>query len=285
MLSAVASGAKTLIPGSELPESYTIYASSYFSSYAAPETDGNYFVALPFRKDGDVWNSSPVVFWPVGGRLDFMAIACESDSLNIGGSAEWYEEDCSKGVELAIEDGECQLSEILFASSYGRISADGCVPLRFSHAQSWLQFVIDTDTDILRIDSVVVEKVYAGGLFRISSNIYMDAEWDFRGHRRKDRLVPGTVGLIPHPGTPELCNLLVPEQDACDMAIHYSVRSSTSSDWGTARSSIYRHKAGADPWFYGGRNVFHIGFSFSDIVVTSSVKGWNEDSYCINLKI
>lgn len=283
-LSVAASRTRTAVAGTILPDSYTIYASSYFTSYNAPEADGDYFVAMPFNNDGGVWMADPVVYWPLGGKLDIIALACENDSLDINKSAAWHEGNCSEGVEVSLKDGDCLNSEILFAAAYDRTVDGGSVPLQFKHAQSWLQFNISCETEILRIDKIVLENVYTGGLFRISNNVYMEAEWTYRGHRKANVTVPGTEGLIPSKDKASVCNILVPEQDACNVVIYYSVKSSPVDGWSTARQSVYRHLTGVNPWFYGEKNVFNIGFAFSEITITTSVKPWDEDSKYIDIR-
>lgn len=275
-LSAVAECTKSVVTGITMPESYTVYVSAHFTSHTAPETDCDYFVAEPFRPRQEMWTAEPTLYWPAGGELDFLAIACEDSALDIQESVIWHEGDCSNGIELTLKDGECLNSEILFAAACSRAAGNGSVPMLFKHSQSWLQFVINTDTGILRIDGIVLENVYSGGLFRVSNNVYLDAGWTFRGHRRTDIVLPGSECLIPEEGKPSICDILVPEQDACDIVINYSVKNSPTDDWTTARHSTYRHKAGADPWFYGEKNVFRIGFSFTEITMETFTRKWTE---------
>lgn len=272
----VADKTKAIVSGTTLPETYTIYASAYFTSFTAPEADGDYFVAKPFHLFSGVWTSDPAIYWPVGGKLDILSLACEDEKMDVHKSAAWHEGNCSEGIEVTLKDGDCPDSEILFAAAYNRTVDGGSVPMQFRHAQSWLQFVINCDTEIIRIDRIVLESAYTGGLFRVSNNVYMDAEWSFRGHRRTDMTVPGSEGIIPETGTPSVCNVLVPEQEACTIAIHYSVRNSASSDWSDATSTVYRYKAGPNPWYYGEKNVLLINFSFTQITMLASVESWDD---------
>lgn len=283
-LTASAEDGRSIVSDNALPCTYTIFASAYFTSYTAPESNCDYFVAKPFIFCSGMWTAEPAVYWPVDGKLDILSIACEKDALDVRKSASWHEGNCSNGIEVNLEDGECLGSEILYAAAYDRTVGQGDVPMQFRHAQSWLQFVINTETEILRIDRVVIENVYIGGLFRISNNVYMDAEWSFRGHRKTDLIVPGTENLIPDVGTPSICNVLLPEQDACNIAIHYSTRNSTADDWSMSRSFVYRYKASANPWFYGEKNIFQIGFSFSEIKLEACAKEWEELEENINLQ-
>lgn len=272
----VADKTKAIVSGTTLPETYTIYASAYFTSYTAPEADGDYFVAKPFHFFSGVWASDPAVYWPVGGKIDILSIACENEGMDVHKNAAWHEGNCSEGIEVTLKDGDCPDSEILFAAAYNRTVEGGSVPMQFRHAQSWLQFVINFETNIIRINKIVLENVYTGGLFRVSNNVYMDAEWSFRGHRRTDMTVPGSEVIIPEAGAPSVCNVLVPEQEACDIAIYYSTKNSPSGDWSGAASTVYRYKAGPNPWFYGEKNVFQINITKKGIGMLSSVNVWDD---------
>lgn len=276
---------KSIVQDGTLPESYTIYASAFYTNPAVPDEKGNYFIAAAFRNNGTQWSASPAILWPVGGRLDFLSIACEDDALDIAGCTGWHGENCSKGVEVTLEDGKCLNSEILFAASLGRTAGEGGVLLNFKHAQCWLQFIISSGQEIIRIDRIVLERVYAGGLLSIRNDIFPDAEWSFRGHRKTDRVVPGSEGVVPKAGTPSLCNILVPEQSECDIAIYYSVKNSPSDDWSTARSSLFRRKAGGDVWYYGEKHTLAINFSFTEVTMTASVGEWAEMDEAITANI
>lgn len=262
-------GTKSILSGEDIPESYTIYASACFTNSGDTDCSRNYFVSKPYRKNAGLWSASPAVYWPIGRELDFLFIACEDTAIDIQDRAVWNAGNCTKGVELNVPDGACLNSEILFASTLGRTSREGSIPVRFKHAQNWLQFIIDSNADIVRIDSIVIGKVYTGGTFRVSNDLYLDAEWSFRNNLRGNLTVPGSEGLIISSGTPAVCNILIPEQDACDISLYYSVN---------AVSSVFRHKAGADPCFYGKKNILQISFAFSEITIKSTVKDWEDDS-------
>lgn len=277
ILTATAGPAKSIVSGTSLTEDYTIYTSAYYTNMTTGE-EGDYFTAAPFRLAGDRWTAVPARYWPLGCKLDFLSIACEKDSLDIASCASWTEFNCTDGVEVNIPDGKCLSSEVLFASTRSRTSAGGSINMQFSHSQDWLRFNIGCEVEIVKVDSIVIRKVYTGGKLRITNNMFMDAEWSFRGHLRRDVTVPGSVDVIPHREASEICNILVPEQDACDIDIYYSVKSSLHEDWSRARSTVYRYKAGSTPWNLGSKQIIDIGFSFSEITITSTVKDWDDTS-------
>lgn len=283
--SAIADRTKTVVSDSFLPDSYTIYASAYFTNSTDPANSGDYFLSRPFRNVGGSWVSDPAVFWPTGCKLDFLALACEDESFDLPGKSVWNSGNCTEEVEISIGDGEFLDSELLYAAAAGRTSESGGVSLQFNHTQNWLQFVVSCDVaDILRIDRIVIKNVYTGGTLTVSNVISPDAGWSFRGHRCSDLTVTGSEGVILAAGVSPLCSILLPEQEACDISLYYSARTSTDDDWSTALSCVLHHKAGEDPWYYGEKNVFKIGFSLSEITFTSSIEPWTDEEQDIEIE-
>lgn len=278
-----ADATKSIISGTDMPSTYTMYVSSKFTNLTDPGNSGNYFVARPFRENSGRWVSSPASIWPLGGKLNFLSVACE-DGIDVTEDVSWSGGDCSRGLVVKLKDGSCLDSEILYAAAENRTSEDGGVSLQFRHTQSWLQFSVSTNAETVRIDSIKVMDVYTGGTLRIDNRNYTSAEWSFRGHRKSDRIVPGSKGLIPQSGTPAVCNMLVPQQDACDIDIYYSLKSNPSDDWSTAVGGVYHYEADATLWRYGEKNVFCIRFDFAEITMTSSVKEWGEETVDISIE-
>lgn len=277
-------GTRTILSGPDLPDSYTIYASAYFTNLTEGGYGCGYFVAKPFRKNGGLWEATPTAYWPLGGKLDFLFAAFEYTPADIGSRAVWSEGNCTKGMEVDIPDDYCPGSEILFGATLDRKPEDGSVPIRFKHAQSWLQFIIRSDVaDILRIDRIVIENVYAGGTLRVSNDIYLDAEWSFRGHHRSSRTIPGSEGVTVTTGTPPVCNILLPEQEACDISLHYSVRPSAEEGWDAAESSVFHYRAAAYPWYSGEKNIYEISFDFTELTLTSTVRSWDDEPVDIDI--
>lgn len=271
-ITATTNQVKSIVDNDALPESYTIYASAYYTNYTLPNEKGNYFIAAPFRRKGSKWVAVPARYWPTGGKLDFLFLACEDSDIDIKSCARWNENDCAKGVEVDIADGDCLNSEILFATTLGRQSQDGSVPVRFNHAQSWLHFDVITNTDVLRIDSLILKDVYTGGHFRVTNNVYTDAEWSFRGYRKTDHnvlrvKVPGRI----------VYDILVPEQDACDIMIYYCSKATRDAVWTTARPYVFHHNAEAKTWFLGEKTVYTISFTSQEIRIIPTVKPWADE--------
>lgn len=276
---AAADRTKAMVPSSVLPDGYTIYLSSYLVEKNIEANEGDYFVAEPFNRRGDRWSATPERYWPLASRLDFLALACEADSLDVASRASWHPENCTQGVEVDVPDGSCLMSELLYASAGNSRSTDGVVPMHFSHSQDWLHIIVNCEDDILRIDGITVENAHAGGVLRITNGIYVGCEWLYRfsGHSRRDILVPGSAGVCVEAGADSCFDVLLPEQEACDIVIRYSMKSSADAPWDGAVSATYRNPAIRDTWYAGMKNTYEYTFSFDAVRFTATVTDWGED--------
>lgn len=270
--------------GPAIPESYSVFLSSFFTSRFTPEADGDYFVGKAFSRKGEYYQASPPVFWPVGGTLDFLALAAEDSEEEMARAASWHQENCTKGVEVTVAADSHLDSELMFGCADALCSGDGNVTLELRHCQSWLQFCLRTNAeDAVRVDSLVIENAYTGGLLRITNGIYPDAEWTFRGYKRKNVTVPLSRGLVL--GRDEsICNILLPEQDECNLLLYYSTKTSAGESWNSARNTLFRYPSGDNPWFYGIRTSYNIHISLSEIKFSTSVNEWSADSYEITVQ-
>lgn len=277
-------GKSILENATALPGSYTIYASSFFVSHTDGLGNGNYFVGMPFRRDdtSGTWGADPMVYWPAGGNLNFLCIACEDDFLDVQKSVHWSEPDCTTGVEMDIADGTMLNSELLYTNAVTRTRDKGSVNLEFKHSQSWLQFRVRcTRQDLMKIDSIIVYKAYSGGRFTVRNDVFASGEWSFRGHYRKDVKVPQAQGTVPMDGY-SVFNILLPEQEASGFEIHYRLRQG-NGDWDDSRPECYRSEPIIDCWYYGTRYVYDITASFTGISLDIHTEDWIGDNQEINI--
>lgn len=283
-VSAVCSRTRSIADSGLVPCDYTIWLSSRFRSVNSPEADGDYFVGKPFVCGGSLWRSEVPVFWPVGGSLDFLAIALPGEKGQIAGNVKWHSPDCTLGVEIRVDDCSLNESELLYSAAESSLEEGGSVRMEFHHSQAWLQFRIGASSGgLVRIDSVCIRKAYAGGLLRISRGIYLAAEWEFRGFRRRDIMIPGSQALVLQEGRDAVCDILLPEQDACDITVHYSLKAAPESSWEEALPGVCRHSAGADPWFFGTKTIYDIRFRQGAIGISANVLEWEEDNRDITI--
>lgn len=274
---------RAVVPEDRLSPDYDILLSAYMSSGTDARRDGDYFVGRPFRNTGDLWESDPVSYWPLGCSLDFLALAydpADPDGADIPGAAVWYRGNCTLGVEVTVKGRHCLGSEVLYAAATRLDVGDdgGRVPLCFRHSQSWLRFQFSsTQDDMFRVDSIVVAKAYNGGTLRIGNGIYLLPAWDFHGFRREDTAVPGAKEFAVGTGT---CgyDLLLPEQDACDILVHYRQKTVGTEEWADAEARVFRLKASPDPWLYGQRTVYDFRFTPREVTFRVTVAGWDDNT-------
>ena len=273
---------KSAVSGGSLPDDYTIYLSSYFSNATGGEFSGNYFTGVPFRRNGDAWSASPVIYWPLGGNLDFLAAAAKD--IDIGESSLWYEDNVTRSVEIPVPDGRCLDSEIMYACAASRKSTDGTVGLKFSHSQSWLQFEVASYLpNSTMIDSIVVNKTYLGGTLKIENGVFLDARWDYHGRFKKDYTVPQSRGVILNE-TVETFNLLLPEQEACDITIWFRQKDENEPSWDNyTRRTSYTVQANPDPWFAGIKTVYTMVI-LKQVSVQTSVHEWEDSNKTVIIK-
>lgn len=264
---------KSIAPAGPMPSSYTLFVSSH-NNYLR---NGNtLFTSRQFHSDGTVWASSPRSFWPVQGTLDFLALASEKDCLDVTASSEWSEDNPTLGVRVHVPDHAIDQSELMFAS-LANGSAESGRDMKFAHSQCWLRFDIRSNvSNLVRIDSIVLKEVYTGGTFIVdNSPPARDACWNFNGHTGTDTTVPGSEGLVV---TEEggAVNMLVPEQEECDIRIHYTVRGSSDEGW-DENSKVGQYRLEAAPgnmWWYGIKRIYRISMNYSEVQISLSLTDW-----------
>jgi len=271
---------KAAVSEGVLPSDYTVYLSAYFNNRTAGESSGNYITGEPFTKKDTYWSADPVVYWPMGGYLDFLALAAED--YDISTKARWYEDNVSRSVEVDVTDGSCLDTEILYSKASSKNGSEGCVALNFSHSQSWLQFRLSAAEDgTTRIDSIAISKAYLGGTLRIDNGVYLDCSWDYHGHFRRDYTLPDTKGLVLNTGV-KTVNLLLPEQDACDITVWYTQKNTADTWDNPTRQTSYTVKANSDPWHSGTKTVYSMTV-LRQVSVKASVHDWEDDNRQITI--
>lgn len=281
-ISAVSAQTKAAVGGGSLPDDYTIYLSSFFNNGTAEESSANYCTGVPFRKEGSSsWSASPVLYWPLGGSLDFLALA--SKDVPVTGRAIWHEDNVTRIVGLPVEDEASLESEILYARAASKKVVDGSVRMDFLHSQTWLQFIIEPyEAGTTKIDSIVIRKPYLGGKLRVDNGVYFKAEWDFRGHFRQDYTLPGSRNLELNGGQ-KILNILLPEQNACDLTIYFTQRNRGDTSWeNPTRRTSFTKEANPDPWYAGQKTIYTMTVQ-KHLTVSATIHEWTEDNKQIKI--
>lgn len=282
LVPGIGSSTKSVAEGTSLPDDFTISLSAYHVNESAPESSGNYLTGEPFTETGTSWSASPVVYWPMGGYLDFLALT--SDRADLLSTANWYDNDVSRSVELSVPDASCLSSEIMYSCASSKNSSERSVRMNFSHSQAWVQIrIAASEVGTTRIDSIVIRKAYLGGVLRVDNGVRLAASWDYHGFFRKDYVFPASKNLIL--STDEFTmDVLLPEQDACDITIWYTQKNSDEPSWENyTRRTSFTATAGGDPWYAGARTLYTMTV-LRQVAVKASVHGWDDTDRNITIE-
>jgi len=257
------------------------------SSYLYPQTgsEGNYFVDYTYKQDeslfeDDKWHHDPKIYWPLAGKLDFLAYSAmkDFDAKDVA----WNEKNASESLVLTVLEDRTQ-DDIVFCSVSGRESSTGAtaVPMQFKHAQAWLEFqikVANSDMeDKIAIEEIVIENIYNDGELTIENNSGdAKATWSFRKSQSKDVTFDDEYSLygsqkadfsLENAIDSEISymDMLLPEQAKTSFVIKYVLA-------GQPNKLEYRYTLGTDNWLQGNKYIYEIQFNVNELTVAPTVK-------------
>lgn len=252
------------------------------SAYLYPQ-DGeprNYFVNKLFRKapDGDFWRNGGVpsmnntIFWPVGGKLDFLAYSSTEGGL----TASWNEDNAASQVVIDVP-AECSQDDILFASACGKENIMPAAPVSmiFKHAQAWLTFAISASegpehASIVHLNRIELEDVYNGGVLKINSNNGDAlANWDFSAETRQNVEVDNKWSVSELNIKYQVLQMLIPQQEKTAFVIYYTLGDSTNE-------LSYRFTTDQKTWLMGEHYIYTIQISANEVTVNPIVTAWDD---------
>lgn len=237
------------------------FRNELFEKNANGETDG-------------LWHHAPALYWPFGGRLDFLAYS----SMIPFGDADitWHGGKSTDALELAVDRSYTQ-DDILFSFVRDRVAgnSDGHVPMVFDHAQAWIEFRVRSNVaDVVTLRDIVLEDIYTDGLLVIDHPFATaEASWNFRLSRREDisvddswRVKGGYLGTQT-----QYLDMLIPEQAQKSIFVKYSFKGSPI---------ILEHRyplvEGAT-WLMGKKYIYDITITPTEIKIAPSTVDWDSD--------
>ena len=269
------------VTGGVLPDGYTIALSAFLSQASTGHQVGNYFTGEAFRYNGSQWKSAGGLFWPVSGRLDFLALAADETAAGFALSqqTEWNRSNVASGAVLSVPDGSCTDTELLFASAQADRLHSSAIALSFRHSQARLRFHLSAADDTpCTLVSLTVKGLYLGGALCVADPDPIDdgaflCHWDFRGCSPRDYTLP--LSLDRSVGRePLTLELLVPWQPQCDVAITYTIDDGTPAP--ASRTGLCSLPGNA--WWYDGLEYdYHITLSRTKVEMSfnAQVEAWN----------
>ena len=269
------------------------------SAYLYPQNgeEKNYFVDKTYAVGDDkLWHNKvkagfEPIFWPVGGKMDFLAYSLTGELSGPGKShnvtAVWGADNAADQVILTVP-GENSQNDILFASASGVESSKTQKPvdMRFNHAQAWLEFVLSGSADPLNPDGIVtlrrieLEDVYNAGKLVISNNKgNAIAKWDFSGEEKQDIVVDNFANVAKLNGTKQFLDMLIPQQEKTAFVIYYTLGSSP-------KELSYRFTTDQKTWLMGEKYVYIINIKANEVTVAPTVTAWqNGEDEAFNFKV
>lgn len=266
---------QTLQAGAPLRSDRTVTITSWL--YPQKGEEYEYFNTEVFSKSSDgLWHRDPSVYWPLGGRLDFIAY---SSSIPFPeGNVKYDRYRSTESMRLQFDRSLTQ-DDVLFSSATDMTisSADGNVPMTFKHSQAWIQFRLHSVSpaydNIVKIHKLTLVDVYTTGLLEVEHPFgYPEGSWSFRYDVRENTTVDDVHGVYGTFATTDISylDMLIPEQQMKDIILTYSYTDSEPI-------MEYRFKLPSSYWLMGMKYIYEISFGPREITIHPTVKNWDTE--------
>lgn len=282
------------VTGSTLVDNVTGPRSLRATAYLHPQVGEaqTYLENEEFVMSGDSWRRTPPVYWPMGGRLDFMVyssgVPFEPEAIV------WGAGNSAERMRIAVGRDHLQ-DDVLFGSSWGSVSSAG-VPtaLTLHHCQAWIEVSLkmkEGAAETVTVDAVSLKNVYYDGILNIENNFgNPQMAWDFRGSEGRDRLVDDPQGVFGTTltETASFVRMLIPEQEMTSIVVDYTIdgeskRSVTAlphMNWIAGRKYVYEYEFGTEPpASIGGMIVAPCNLMWDGTDFVIPYGDWNHSSY------
>ena len=101
---------RAAITGTDMPDGFHIWLSTYLSDVTSPANNRNYFTNVEYAKDGSEWKSATPYYWPLQGTLDFLGIATDPA---LGITCTWNAARNASRVDVDVPDTYASQTEVL----------------------------------------------------------------------------------------------------------------------------------------------------------------------------
>lgn len=252
------------------------------SAYLYPQNgaEGNYFVGTTFAKgDDNLWHADPKIYWPVGGKLDFLAFSLTTEegcSKNV--NVKWDSENAASKVTLTVPAENTQ-NDILYASA-ANVKAKKeaeAISMKFNHAQAWLEFQLTgTPAGVVRVKSIEIEDAYNAGVLTINNNSGNPlAQWDFAGQKAQNIPVDNKYNVCKLTESAQFMDMLIPEQSKTTFVIYYVLSADDDVDMNDPDNILsYRFTTDQKTWLAGEKYIYKININTNEVTVHPEVAAW-----------
>ncbi len=253
------------------PKYFDPAATSYGGQLFAYFTDGA--KSKWFPASGTATYEKTPIYWPFGGmKVDFLAYALTPEAKQ-SLAPTFHGETHAREFTIDAWDTFDDQFDVMYAVANGCVpGASGEVNLTFKHAQALLAFTAKksatTDVDLM-INKITVKGLeYEGNLKVDNYRAQLKVGWTINADADKD--LPKAVTFpytLTNTAVKITDNLLIPEQDAKEIVINYTMGGKTFD---------YSLNIPRMVWEMGKKYTFNLEFSAAEITFTSSVDDWNE---------
>ena len=260
---------RAAITGTDMPDGFHIWLSTYLSDVTSPANNRNYFTNVEYAKDGSEWKSATPYYWPLQGTLDFLGIATDPA---LGITCTWNAVRNASRVDVDVPDTYASQTEVLYAASYPLAGVHASVPMSYYHSQALLSFKCRASTlNLIKVTDITIHDVYTDGTLTVRTDGPLVAD---------DRAVPKpAVDYELEPGDtflPFASELLLPEQLNKTFTVSFKQRANTGIAWDSdlVVEQTYTFDDVFRLWHMGKKYTYNIDFTLTGITVTPSIEDW-----------
>lgn len=269
---------RAAITGTDMPDGFHIWLSTYLSDETEAVNNRNYFTNVEYAKDVSVWKSATPHYWPLQGTLDFLGIATDPA---LGISCTWNASRNTSRVDVDVPDIYASQTEVLYAASYPLAGVHASVPMSFYHSQALLIFKARASTlNLIKVTDITIHDVYTDGTLTVKTDGPLIAEWDFSSSTPADKAVhKPALDYELEPGDTFLpfgSELLLPEQLNKTFTVSFKQRANTGIAWDSdlVVEQTFTFDDVFRMWQMGKKYIYNIDFTLTGITVTPSIEDW-----------
>ena len=270
---------RAAITGTDMPDGFHIWLSTYLQDEANPSNDGNYFTGVEYAKDVTEWKSATPRYWPLSGTLDFLGVATDPSELTL--TCTWNASKNTSRVDVDVPDTYASQTEVLYAASYPLAGNHASVPMSYRHSQALIEFRARASVlDLIKITDITINSVYTDGTLTVYGSGPLSAEWDFSSSTANNRAVPKpAVDYILEPGStfvPFADGILLPEQQNQVFTVSFKQRANTGIAWDSefVVDQTFTFDDVFRMWHMGKKYIYNIDFTLEGITVTPTIEEW-----------
>jgi len=267
---------KGYVTGTAMEESpsqpRTLWLTAWY--HRADGFEEEYFRGQAFAVKGDgLWHRDPVVFWPLGGQLDFTAYSAGEPFSEA--QVNWDRGVTTDRLALTVDRARTQ-DDILFGFVPARTLLGGStVSMTFKHSQAWLEFRVRAkdaaSAGVVTLHEMYVKDIYTTGELSVIHPFGLaEGQWSFRFDRREDTVVDDVNGVYGSTlqVQPVVLDWLLPEQKMKNFVMRYSLA-------GGDMVMELEFTLPDSHWRMGRKYVYDIIVSPRQIEILPSVLDWD----------